>query len=951
MRMFVASALMIVLAATVGLAQEHMGWTQLSLSACQVDDFLRANPQSDGRGVVIAVLDTGVDPSIPGLTHTPDGAVKVVDLQDFTGDGDVELHWVRIDADSGNLIEYDDDGAPIEYTPPTVPPTPAGEERRWWFGYFREAKFANADLTDLNDNGTTDDEFPVLMTALTGDGDDQALAFVDTDLDRSFANEKPLRNYKLNYDTFTLHREQPEMQIRPMTFSVNIFIRQSKVVFCFDEGAHGTHVAGIAAGCEINNQPGFNGVAPGAKLIGLKIGKGAAGGISITDSMKEALNYAARYAREHNVPVVCNLSYGVESEIEGNSDVDKLLDDVLEENPYLVFCSSAGNSGPGLSSVGTPAAASQCFTIGALMASDTGRDVAGWSQDDAVVTTFSSRGGEMAKPDIVTPGWSTSTVPRHVTHGDFWAGTSMASPYAAGLCALVISDVLQHDPQAKVRACDVKRALCLSARTLAGMTPLDMGYGVPQMPRAAELMKKLQTMVANDPVIGYDISTECLSGYKSRSTAAYWRGLWFPTEDRQTFTISPVFAPTTDQATHTAFVRKFELRSLSPWCQIEQETVYLRSEQNARVFVTYDPEQLREPGLHVGVVEALHEGLVAFRLINTIIVPEEFTRPDNFTRWFKGQTADGWVPDRWFVAVPPGASAMHLLLRAPEGLDSEAGFASIYDPWGHEYPRWPARLDTQAGRTEIECSFSDDLVPGVWELPVVANRPDKTWPYDLRVRFFGLQAEPSMLTDGGATRPSGDLTVTNMFPDPVPVRASGAIEGFRKHDETNFRGLKDTLSYPISLDGRFNRLRIRLEMAPEAYATTTDIAVIVKDASGEPLSTGAFDWRVFEDTVSTRGNGSVTVEIIGGFAVSDDKRETPITVDIDQLFSSPVSVSTEYDGSSSFVCVPGIPILIEWSARESLDDIPGGTRPVGYLEFEERGTDDVALRVPIDIGG
>ena len=41
----------------------------------------------------------------------------------------------------------------------------------------------------------------MLVTALEGDGDDQAVCYVDTNLDRSFADEKPLQNYKLKYDT------------------------------------------------------------------------------------------------------------------------------------------------------------------------------------------------------------------------------------------------------------------------------------------------------------------------------------------------------------------------------------------------------------------------------------------------------------------------------------------------------------------------------------------------------------------------------------------------------------------------------------------------------------------------------------------------------------------------------------------------------------------------------
>ena len=603
----------LMLCSGVACAQSKPSWTQLSLSTCHVDDFLAAHPKSDGRGVVIAIFDTGVDPSIPGLTHTPDGEVKVIDVQDFTGQGDIDLHRVRLDEQEGKLVDYDDEGSPIYYELPDLPA--AGEEqRRYWFGTLDEHRFINADVPDLNDNGSTDDEWTVLVTALEGDGDDQALFFIDRNLDRSFADEKPLRNYRLDYDTFTLHRDQPEKQIVPFNFAVNIFLRQAKVVVHWDDGAHGTHVAGIAAGYRINNQDGFNGVAPGAKLMSCKIGQNAVGGISVTESMKGAFEYVGRYAREHGVHVVCNMSYGVESEIEGHSDIDEFADEFLRENPYVIFCTSAGNEGPGLSSIGTPSAAYHAIAVGALMAADTGRDVAGYHLNEAAITAFSSRGGELAKPDIVTPGWATSTVPRYVKGGDFWAGTSMASPYAAGLCAVLISDALAKHPGVKVRGWDVRRALELSGRPVAGMTELDYGWGVPDLPKAKEILDQLIPRAKDDPVIGYDISTPCPQGYKGSARAAYWRGAWFPSgEDRQTFTIKPIFAPGVDASARTAFTRKFELRSNAEWIKLPQETTYLRSEQSARVYVEYDEDQLAGPGLYVGTVNAIADGVVAFR--------------------------------------------------------------------------------------------------------------------------------------------------------------------------------------------------------------------------------------------------------------------------------------------------------------------------------------------------
>ncbi|KAJ2344067.1 hypothetical protein GGF43_005543, partial [Coemansia sp. RSA 2618] len=71
-------------------------------TATQVADFVRKYPLYDGRGVVAAVLDTGIDPGAKGLQETSDGKRKVLDYVDCTGGGDVELTVVQ--AEDGAVL-------------------------------------------------------------------------------------------------------------------------------------------------------------------------------------------------------------------------------------------------------------------------------------------------------------------------------------------------------------------------------------------------------------------------------------------------------------------------------------------------------------------------------------------------------------------------------------------------------------------------------------------------------------------------------------------------------------------------------------------------------------------------------------------------------------------------------------------------------------------------------
>ena len=92
-----------------------------------------------------------------------------------------------------------------------------------------------------------------------------------------------------------------------------------------------------------------------------------------------------------------------------------------------------------------------------------------------------------------------------------------------------------------------------------------------------------------------------------------------------------------------------------------------------------------------------------------------------------------------------------------------------------------------------------------------------------------------------------------MYERPLTTSADGSVEGFRMVKEDNFKGLNDELSYTISLDEQYDRIRLDLEMTPEAYATTTDIGVAVETSDGEAIYNDGFSYRTVRATVPTDG--------------------------------------------------------------------------------------------------
>jgi serine protease AprX len=273
----------------------------------------------------------------------------------------------------------------------------------------------------------------------------------------------------------------------------------------YDDYGHGTHVAGIIAGTGYDSNGKHRGIAPGAKVVGLKVMDRLGRGY-MSDVMA-AIDYAISVKATYNIRVI-NLS--VASGVYESYWTDPLtLAARRAVDAGIVVVASAGNLGEnaqGQKQVGgitSPGNAPWVLTVGA--SSEQATSV----RSNDTIAKFSSRGPTWvdfsAKPDLVAPGvgieslsdsHSTlySSLPGMLLSGISGlgltykpylslSGTSMSAPVVAGTVALM----LEANPKLTPNA--VKAILQYTAQVKSNTSFLVQGAGMLNARGAVRLAK------------------------------------------------------------------------------------------------------------------------------------------------------------------------------------------------------------------------------------------------------------------------------------------------------------------------------------------------------------------------------------------------------------------------------------------------------------------------------
>jgi subtilisin family serine protease len=708
--------------------------------------FALENPQFDGRGTTIAVLDSGIDLDTPSLQTTTTGQPKIVDWYNANSPTSGDGTWVTT---TGRVTGTFTSGGLTWTAPATGGP--------YSFGLLREnaGDLPAGELgADIDRDGVRNESFGVLQDRAT------KRVYVDIDQDRDFTDETSMIDFKVSRDFGHFGADNPATAVVERVPFVVVTDRSnpdpnssaSSLVNIGIAGAqHGTHVAGITSANGLFGGA-MSGAAPGAQLMAVKVC------LTTTSCTSSGLIDGVLYAA-HNGADVVNISIGgLPALNDGNNARTALYNRTIDEFDMQIFL-SAGNSGAGANTVGDPAVATNSIAVGAYITRETW--LANYGSDSANnkgLHPFSSRGPREDggfKPDIVAPGAAISTTPLWQPGGPVGGtyslppgysmlnGTSMAAPEATGAGALLVS-AYKATFGSRPAAAALRSAIRSTADYQPQLSAYEQGAGLLSVTKAWNQLKSGKT--TNTITASVPVST-VLSGQLATPNVGVGihdrEGVSLGQNYTRTYTLTRTTGP--------ADAIKYNVQWVGNDGTFNSaNNVSLGLNQPTAFPVNIVPSST---GAHSAVLQLDDPQTpgVDLMTMNAVFVPQEFTASNAFTFQVSGKVGRDDT-QRYFVRVPAGASALKVDMTGggadagagqirflrfnPQGLpvDSNAS-TSCYDP--------DAGAGCAGGTPHSRTAVNP--LPGVWELVVEARRTSdvKQAPFSLTATVLSTTISPN----------------------------------------------------------------------------------------------------------------------------------------------------------------------------------------------------------------
>jgi hypothetical protein len=787
--------------------------------------FVAAHPTWDGRGVTVGVIDTGIDLHHPSLQTTSTGERKILDWVTGTHHSDDnDPTWLNM-ARQVSGAAFTVDG--VTYTAPA-----AGSYRFATFNE-RDPRLGGEIGNDVNRDGNpagSSGRFGVLWDTTANN------VYVDTDQDLSFADQSAMTDYRVRYDVGGFGTDNPVTDVREvLPFVVQTDGKHKFVNIGIVSGAHGSHVAGIVAGNSLFGGA-MTGAAPGAKLVSVGSCLFVAG--CTAHSLIEGMTYLAKQA---NVDVINMSIGGLPSLNDGNNTRAALYDRLIETYNVQMFI-SAGNSGPGVNTVGDPSVASKVMSVGAYVTKATWQS--NYGSDAANVDNlhpFSSRGPREDggfKPQIVAPGAAVSTTPLWQPGGPvagtydlppgygMFNGTSMASPQAAGATALLVSAAnqagVQHQPA------QLRQAINSTARYLSGFGAYEQGNGLYDVGATWQLLR--QTIKPVEITSSVPVNT-LLSGFLQ--TPGIGQGI----HDREGVTVGQSY---TRQYTFTrksggGGTRTYALSWVGNDGTFSSAgSIALPLNRAVTLTVTVNPATVGAHSALLRLDDTATPG-IDYATMNTVVAANTFSAGNDYSVTISSSVGRNEAL-HYFFAVPAGTPAFKVDFSGPTATPGtgQARFLR-YHPFGvpidsnsslvcYSPPVVPGGSCPGGGPNS---RATVNPTPGVWEVTVEARRTSDvaSTPFTLTASILGASVSPNPDVIASATAGvpvARSYTLTNLF-GAFTGRAVGTTLGSAFRDTPTIADLEQQ-QFPVVVTAGSTSLRATIG-SPSDPAADLDLFV------------------------------------------------------------------------------------------------------------------------------
>ncbi|MCP3817748.1 S8 family serine peptidase [Streptomyces sp. A3M-1-3] len=708
-------------------------------------EFVEDNPKADGRGVTIGILDSGVDLGHPALQKTTTGERKIVDwvtATDPVADGDGT--WLRM---NGAVTGPTFTSGTRTYS------APAGS---FMFRNFAEAATTGGDMAgDLNRDGDTTDVWGVLYDPAAG------TARVDLNNDADFTNDAAMKPYKDGFQIGYFGTDNPATEVvERIPFVVEIRkdvvhnaagAKSDYVSVGVIEGSHGTHVAGITAANSLFGGR-MNGAAPGAKLVSSRActWSGGCTNVALTEGMIDLVV-------NRGVDIV-NMSIGGLPALNDGNNARAELYTRLIDTYGVQLVVSAGNSGPGVNTIGDPALADKVISVGAAISKETWASNYGSAVEKKyAMLNFSSRGPREDggfTPTITAPGASINTTQTWAPGGpvaeagyqlpagySMLQGTSMSSPQTAGASALLLSAAKQK--KIDLTPAKLRTALVSTADHIRGVQAHEEGAGRINIVDAWEAIE--DGAAAHEYTVKAPVDTAIDQFLKTPGfgTGLYDREGGLAVGQKKTYDITVTRTTGPDRPVRHEL--HFENND-GTFRIVGDDEISLPLNQPVTVKVAAKPGTA---GVHSAILEVSDtrtEGIDK-QILTTVVASKALAKPSY--AFSASDSVQRNSNESYFVTVPEGARSLEVALGALAA-GSQTRFISIH-PYGvpsdptstvNCYPNYTNPANTC--RPDLR-SYANPQ-PGVWEIEVESRRtsPLLDNPFKLDVSVLGASFDPAV---------------------------------------------------------------------------------------------------------------------------------------------------------------------------------------------------------------